>query len=122
MIATSAAVFTVEVDLYYFDLNNPGQLIPSSCIADFQKFTNGTLFEANVTSSLEESEYFMEGCAPFFKLDKVKLADVVGVLDSQNQVWFAYCVLLEVVLMNKGSLSSLGLQTLILSQARFRKP
>ena len=95
MIGTSAAVFTVEVDLYYFDLNNPGKSIPSSCIDDFQKFTNDTLFEANVTSSLEESEYFMEGCAPFFKLDKVKLADLVGVPDSQNQVWFAYVFCLK---------------------------
>ena len=95
MIGTSAAVFTVEVDLYYFDLKNPGQLIPSLCIDDFQKFINDTLFEANVTSSLKENDDFMEGCAPFFKLDKMKLADVVGVPDSQNQVWFAYVFCLK---------------------------
>ena len=79
-----------EVDLYYFDLNNPGQLIPSSCLDDFQQFTNDTLFEANLTSSLEESDDFLDVCAPYFRMDEVKLTDVVGVPDSQNQVRFAY--------------------------------
>ena len=85
-IGTSAAVFTVEVDLYYFDLNNPGQLIPSSCIDDFQKLTNDSSFEANLTSSVEESDYFMDVCALSFKMDEVKLAAVAGVPDFQNQV------------------------------------
>ena len=85
----------IELDLYYFDFNNPGQPIPSSCIDDFQQFINDTLFEANVTSSLEESADFLAACAPYFRMDEVKLMDVVGVLDSQNQVRFAYLFCLK---------------------------
>ena len=85
----------IEVDLYYFDVSNPGQLIPSSCIDDFQKFTNDTSFEANVTRILGENDYFVDVCAPYFNMDELKLSDVVGVPDSQNQVRFVYMFCLK---------------------------
>ena len=81
----TAAQFTVEIDVYYFDYDDPGKKIPSPCVEEYKALAD-LPFETDVTAFLRNDSLFDEGCSSYFRLDETKVTKVEGA-NGLKEVW-----------------------------------